>query len=232
MSFSSPTEAGEAITAEREAAIAVRSEPAPSGVQGEINQTDIRLPRVNLVQKMSETAEIFKFGDIIFEKTVKIGDLNSPVKITVLGIKKQYQQDLPYGSEEMPQLFDTSEEVRQAGGSVVRGGDNYFAEIAHIRMVIEAPESLGEEELEYFPYAFNDKYYAQAVITVGRSAYGTFAKPLITHAFNTLKDGLWNGKFELHADQKKSPKGTYVVPVPAYKGKHDAETAEFFKSLL
>lgn len=233
MSFSSATEATSQELATTTPAAIVKTYDSPTAaVQGEINQTDIRLPRVNLVQKMSETAEVFKFGDIIFEKTVKIGDLNTPVGITVLGIKKQYQQDLPYGSEEMPMVFDTSEQVRAAGGSVIPRSENYFAEIAHIRLVIEAPESLSEEELEFFPYQFNDKSYAQAVITVGRSAYGTFAKPLITHAFNTLKDCLWAGKFELHADLKKSPKGSYVVPVPVYKGRHETEVANFFKSLI
>lgn len=235
MSFNSAaeTEDTEALAPTQETSTALaQSSGSDTGIQGEINQTDIRLPRVNLVQKMSTTAESHRFGDVLFEKTIKIGDIEHPVAITVLRLKKQYQQDLPYGSEEMPQVYDRAEDVRAAGGSVIRGAANYFSEIAHIQMALQAPEGLTEEELEFFPYNHDGVDYALAVFTVSRSAYSTFAKPIITHAFNTLKDGLCKGKFELHVDLKKSPKGSYVVPVPVFKGRHDEATANFFKSLI
>jgi hypothetical protein len=235
MSFSATaeaeTETGSPAIVETGESLAKVSAP-DNGLQGEISQTDIRLPRINFVQKMSELAEAFKFGDIVFEKTIKIGDLENPVSMTVLRLRKQFQQDLPYGSEDMPQVFNTSEEVREAGGSVVRGSGNYFSEIAHIQVAIKAPDTIGEEELEFFPYNFKGSDYAMAMITVSRSAYSTLAKPIITHGFNSLRDGLFNGKFELHVDLKKSPKGSYVVPVPVFKGRHDEETVEFLKGLL
>lgn len=203
-----------------------------SAMQGEFTTSDLRLPRINLVQKMSELAESFKFGDVVFEKTMRVGGLENPLPFTVLRLVKQYQQDLPYGSEEMPQVYNTSEEVRAAGGSVVRGAPNYFSEIAHIQMAIAAPEEIDEEMLDFFPYSNNGKSWAKAVMTVSRSAYSTLAKPLITHGFNTLRDGFHNGLFELHVDLKKSAKGNYVVPVPVYKGRHTQEDAAFFTSLL
>ncbi len=205
--------------------------PANNAMQGEFTTSDLRLPRLNLVQKMSELSENFKFGDIVFEKTMRVGGLENPLPFTVLRLVKQYQQDLPYGSEDMPQVFDTSEEVRAAGGSIIRGAPNYFSEIAHIQMAIAAPEELEEEHLEFFPYSNAGKSWAKAVLTVSRSAYSTLAKPLITHGFNTLRDGFHNGLFELHVDLKKSAKGNYVVPVPVYKGRHSQEDAAFFSTL-
>lgn len=233
MSFNSTASNDETQLAERETTGTLATvEDSSSGIQGEISQSDIRLPRINIVQKMSETAATFRFGDVIFEKSIKLGDPTHPVEVTVLRLKKQYQQDLPYGSEERPLVFDRADEVKAAGGSVIRGSDNYFSEIAHVQLAVKAPEDITEDQLELFPYQFNGVDYAMAVITVGRSAYSTFAKPIITHGFNTLKDGLWKGKFELHVDTKKSPKGTYVVPVPVFKSRHDEETSNFFKSLL
>lgn len=221
----------ELANAPKDASLAVRSNP-DSGVQGEISQSDLRLPRINIVQKMSELAGTFKFGDVVFEKTVKLGGVDSPVPFTPLRLRKQYQQDLPFGSEVMPLIFDRVEEVRAAGGSVVRGTENYYAEIAHIQVAVPAPESTTESELEYFPYHFEGKDFALAVITVSRTAYGTLAKPIITHGFNTLRDGLYHGAFELHVDQRKSPRGTYVAPVPVFKGRHPSGLAEFFHSLI
>lgn len=233
MSFSSTAEPEtDTAIAPVESTSLVVAPAEESGLQGEISASDIRLPRINLVQKMSETAATFRPGDVILDKTVKLGDTTHPVSITVLRLKKQYQQDLPFGSEERPLVFDRADEVKANGGSVIRGSDNYFSEIAHIQMAIQAPEDVDEEALELFPYSHNGVNYAVAVITVGRSAYGTFAKPIITHGFNTLKDGLYRGRFELHVDTKKSPKGTYVVPVPVFKNRYDEETANFFRGLL
>lgn len=233
MSFNSAaeTETTEIVPAQTSNALTT-TEDTGCGIQGEIGQSDIRLPRINLVQKMSGTAENFRFGDILFEKSIKLGDPDHPVNVTVLRLKKQYQQDLPYGSEERPLVFDKAEEVRAAGGSVIRGANNYFSEIAHIQLAVQAPEGLGEDEMEFFPYQHNGVDYALAMYTVSRSNYSTFAKPIITHGFNTLKDGLFNGKFELHADIKKAPKGSYVVSVPVFKGRHDEATATFFKGLI
>lgn len=237
MSFSGTAgteeETSEAIAPVNETSTALaHATSADTGIQGEISQSDIRLPRINLVQKMSGTAESFRFGDVLFEKAIKVGDIEHPVAITVLRLKKQYQEDLPYGSEDMPRVFDRAEEVKAAGGSLIRGSDHYFSEIAHIQMAIQAPEGLNEDELEFFPYQFEGVDYAMAVLTVSRSAYSTFAKPIITHGFNTLKDGLAKGKFELHVDLKKSPKGSYVVPVPVFKGRHTEAAANFFRGLL
>lgn len=235
MSFNSAaeTEETESPTTVTESSNAiVTAQESDTGIQGEINQSDIRLPRINLVQKMSGTAENFRFGDVLFEKTIKLGDIDHPVAVTVLRLKKQYQQDLPFGTEEMPLVFNKAEEVKAAGGSVIRGSDNYYSEIAHIQMALAAPEGLGEDELEFFPYQHAGVDYALAVLTVGRSAYSAFAKPLITHGFNILKDGLSKGKFELHVDLRKSPKGSYVVPVPVFKGRHDEAAATFFKNLI
>lgn len=234
MSFTqeaAPAESGLELAPSKSEAI-VAASPATSGVQGEISASDLRLPRVNLVQKMSELAETFKFGDLVFEKSIRLGGIDNPIPVTVLRLRKQYQQDLPYGSEVMPLVFDRVEEVRAAGGSVIRGAADYYAEIAHIQMAVPAPAGASETELEFFPYHFGEQNYALAVMTVSRSAYGTLAKPLITHGFNTLRDGLYHGSFEIHVDLRKSPKGAYVAPVPVFKGRHSPEQAEFFQSLI
>ena len=205
--------------------------PIAEGVEGEIADSDLRPPRINLVQKVGELADNFSPGSIVFEKQVVLSDGKKPLTLVPLRLKKQYQKKVPYGeSDVMPEVYDTVEEVRAAGGSTEYGDENYFQPIAHVQFAVEMPEDAGETA-DLFAYECGGKHYAVAVWTVASSAYTAIAKTLFNAASGLLRNGLYNGKFKVTSELKKANGNSYYVPRMAFSGKNTPEESEFFKTI-
>ena len=204
---------------------------ADNGIEGEVSRNDIKLPRINLVQKVGDLSNLFTPGVFLFNKEVILSNGKTPFEVTVLRLRKQYQQDLPYGSEELPQTYDTADEVLANGGSLKWGDDNYFKEIAHVQVVMEKPSDCPPELEGLFPYSFQDKDYGVAIWTLTGSAFTSAGKTLITAAYTLLKAGLHTGKFAVTAEIKKNAKNSWYAPLFKFAGKHSPEAVEFFGSI-
>lgn len=221
--------------------------PAPrgplvsDGVVGEVSMSDIKLPRINLVQRVGTLADAFQPGQILFEKHAILADTKNSVDLTPLRIRKQYQRKVAWGegaSGEAPEVYDTAAQVREAGGSLQFGDDNYFQEIAHIEFAIKLPTEFLSQELketaeiiDLFPYTHDNRPYAIALWTVASSAYTALAKPIFTHAASLLRNGLYTGHYQVSSELKKNAKNSWYVPKVVFAGKHTPEAAEFFKSI-
>lgn len=187
----------------------------PSDMDGEYSSGDLRLPRINIVQKVGDLADAFDSGAIILNKEVTLTDGDTPLEVIALRMKKQFQESLPWGSEGMPRVFDSSAEVREAGGSVTYGkGAGIFGEIAHIEFLIKAPAGLDEDALVYFTEEVDGALWARAIYTAAATAYSGAAKPLITARMTHLKDtGLQGGKWELTTKLNKGAKNSWYTPL-------------------
>lgn len=242
-SFKKATVEVDAEVVSQETAVAKTPEPTPStalvvqqstannGIEGEISRHDIKLPRINLVQKVGDLSNLFTPGMFLFNKEVVLSNGKTPFQATVLRLKKQYQQDLPYGSEDMPQSYDTAEEVISSGGSLKYGDDNYYKEIAHVQLAIEKPSDCPEELEGLFPHELNDKQYGVAIWTLTGSAFTSAGKTLITAGYTLLKAGLHHGKFSVTSEIKKNAKNSWFAPVLKFAGKHTPEEIAFFESI-
>lgn len=216
-----------------QAAIVVAPSVSGDDVRGEITMQDIKLPRLNIVQKVGDLGNTFPAGGVVFMKEILLTDGKTPVPVTVLRIRKQYQENLPYGSDEFPKTFDTLEEVRAAGGqNAAYDEPGYYGEIAHIQLAIQAPEDAPEEVIALFPHTYKEKAYAVAIWTVKSSGYTAAAKPIFTAKGNQLRDGLFHGQWMLSSELRKNAKNSWFVPKIQYVGKHDAEGSAFFSGLL
>ena len=218
------------------------SVPVAAGVQGEVTMQDIKLPRLNLTQKVGGLADTFHPGSIIFEKQVVLSDGKDPVDLTPIQLRKQYQKKVTWGEGdgEQPEVYDTAEEVIANGGSLEYGDENFFSPIAHIQFAIKLPATAVEagEELEdamsaidLFPYEFADERYALALWTVGSSAYTALAKPILTMSTSLLRNGLYTGHFHVGSEIRKNARNSWYAPRVKFAGKHAPEAAEFFKSI-
>jgi hypothetical protein len=200
-----------------------------AGIEGEVNNKDLQLPRLNLLQKTSELVDAgFAPNTFALNKEIPLG---KTLEAVVVRLKKQFQQDLPYGSDVQPHVCDTLAEVREAGGSTEWGADNHYSELAHMQLLIKAPEGLSEEQLDSFPYEADGASWAPCMLTVAKTAYKAAAKPVITAAFSTLRQGLHHGLWAVSSELKTGPMGSWCVPQFKLAGRTKKEMAELVEAL-
>jgi hypothetical protein len=229
-----------ATTTSRQVAIAM---PQADDFAGEWLRTDQRLPRLNLVQKVSDTQLVRDFGisAIVLAKEVKLGDEETPVVATALAAVKDYIQKVPFDSGEQPAVFKSEEEVINSGGSLnykdLETGQ-FFQPRAHIEFAVPAPEGLDENALALFPYEFKSPDgksvpYALALYTVASSAYTSLAKELATmrSANKVLRQGLRYGSLKISAEVRKRNTKAWYVPVARFNGANSPELIAFFESI-
>jgi hypothetical protein len=197
---------------------------ANDDVQGDIDFSDIKLPRLNLVQRTGDLPDRFEFGAFVLNKECSLG---KELRFIALNIKKQYQEKTKFGTQ--GRVFNTREEVKADGG-VFGFRDGEFSELAHIHLLIQMPEGLEKNPdaasvIDLFIYEIDGKLWAPMVFSVGRSSYTALAKPLLTSRQFQLRDGLWRGGWELISKINKGAKGSWATPNPRFLGKLKEEDA-------
>jgi len=216
-------------TLKQELAAASPQPRSVSGIEGEVEQKDIQLPRLNLLQKTSELVDAgFTPNTFALNKEIPLG---KSLQAVVVKLTKKWQQELTYGSETQPHVCDTIAEVREAGGSTEWGSENRYSELAHMQLLVKAPAGLEEEQLDAFPYEVDGGHWAPCMLTVAKTAYKAAAKPVITAAFATLRGGLHHGLWTINAEMKSAPMGTWSVPQFKLSGRTAPEMAELVEAL-
>jgi len=209
--------------------LAVAPTKVASGIEGEVSQRDIQLPRLNLLQKTSELVDAgFSPNSFALNKEIPLG---KSIEVVVVKLFKKYQQDTVYGSEVTAHVCDTLAEVREAGGSIEWGAENHYSEMANIELLVKAPADISEDHLDAFPYEVDGSHWAPCMMTVAKTAYKASAKPIITAAFSTLRAGLHQGLWTVNAEMKSAPTGTWSVPQFKLTGRTKQEMYELVEAL-
>jgi hypothetical protein len=199
-------------------------------VEGEFLSEDFVIPKLHLVQAVGPLSEKFTPGQFVFNKEQVIGDGSSPVSLTVLRIKKQYQENLAYGGDELPRVFDTLDEVRRAGGWIDWRNNERppFSPILHALVLIRSPF----EENPLFPYEFAGSAYGLALWTLRGVGFTRAGKALITASQFALKDGLHTGSWALTSKREKIGMNFVHIPILRHDAKHTDEFTTFALGLL
>jgi hypothetical protein len=201
-------------------------------VIGEFNATDIRLPYLRIIQKISDDAATYGAGSFLFNGEVKIASEGQAVKMTFIRFNKFYEEKLPMEAQKRPMVFDTADEVLKAGGSFNSKDEHFFTEVAMMQAVIERPDGLSDQDSLLFPYkAPNEKWYAMTLWTARGTAYSQTGPVLYTASNNFLSDGLYQGEWNVSTEKRTNPKGSWHVPSLRYVGKHEGEMRGFMLSL-
>ncbi len=199
-------------------------------LEGEFLPQDFVLPRLNLVQSVGPLSETFQPGAFVYNKEVTLTDGTQPVSLTVLRVRKQYQEYVAYGGEEMPRMFDTLEEVRAAGGWI-DWRDNQrppYSPILNALVLIRSP--FGEHPM--FPHRHGEADYGLALWTLRSTAFTRAGKTIITASQFALRDGLHWGEWALTSRREKLGMNFVHVPVLRHAARHTEEFAGFALSLV
>lgn len=194
---------------------------APLGLSA--NYGDIDIPRLNVIQKMSEIEG--PLGSVVLDKESVLLEAEQKLPVVVVGAIKRWKEDVPFGEEYVPKIANTEEEAR-----VLAGESSYeVLEFAEIVLLIPQP---GDDDT-HFPYPIGDKNWQIGRLTVQKDAYRLTYKRLFTFAtFNRsvpITSRLWNFGTESFSKGKY----TWFVPTLAItKEDVPAEVAEFVNTNL
>jgi hypothetical protein len=236
----------EAALATREAALAKPLIANPEkGLVGEWTTDDVRLPRLNLVNKSGDLSNNFTPGLWVINKEHVISEISKEnkergVPITVIGVRamKQYQENIPYDLRDsvVSRVFNSAAEVRSAGGILSRKkGEGLFSELAHIEFLIQKPEGLSEEASAQFFFTFGDKDYARVIYTASSTAFGAVAVPLasaVASSGHLNETGFTGGYWLLGSELKRDTKNSWWQPTFKSNGLVPAEIREEIAAII
>lgn len=203
--------------------------PLMGSVVGDIDASDITIPRLNLVQGVGNLAELFTPGQIVLNQETVLSNGSTPVEITVLSARKQFIENLGFDEDARPKVFDTLDEVHAAGGTINWIGDTRptYVPVLHANIIVKAPAGVEGA----FPLSYDGEDYALAVWSLRGVAYGKAGKNILTAAKFGLRDGLFNGKWMLTTKREKINRNSVFVPVLRNIGRHDADFVKFVTSI-
>jgi hypothetical protein len=213
------------------------------GLVGEWTSEDIRLPRLNLVNKSGDLSNNFTPGCWVIQKEHQISNVAKDNKekgepILVIGARmmKQYQENIPYDERESTptRVFNTAAEVRAENGFISRKrGLGNFSEIAHIEFFVQESDALSEDAKALFFYTFGDKKYARVIYTASSTSFSavavTMASALRGHLANT---GLIGGFWQLGSVLTKDTKNSWWSPTLRTAGLVEDSVREEIAALI
>lgn len=213
------------------------------GLVGEWTSDDIRLPRLNLVNKSGDLSNSFVPGTFVIQKEHQISEVMKDNKekgdtITVIGARmgKQYQENIPYEDRESvpTRVFDRADQIREAGGYVSRKkGAGNFSEIAHIEFFVQENDSLSEEAEALFFYTFGEKKYARVIYTASSTSFSAVAVPMASALRGHLAEtGLIGGFWHLGSVLTKDAKNSWWSPTLRTAGLVEPEVQKEIQALL
>ena len=194
-------------------------------VTGPIDQSDIYRPRLELSQSVGPLMEAgFAPGQIVLAKEHPIwADGYDPLKITLLASRKQFIEDVAYGSGQEQRVFNSPQEVKAAGLWTEWHDQTpppVFPRLTCVAL-IEKPDYV--ETAEAFGIELLGNLYAIAEIRWDGAAYSRAAKTVLTAASGILGKGLHRGVWNYSCERAKLKVNTVTVPVIKFGGFHPEE---------
>jgi hypothetical protein len=213
-----------------------------AGITGEIDGTDLRFPKFQIVQGVGPLSEKedFKKGDLVLNGEFRLSNGKDPVEIVVCQFGKMFEEVIPYSSEEIPRVVNTKQEVLQLKGSTEGYKDDSgtyhratWRPIAETLIAIKAPKGLSDEARRMnFPFESPDgSEWSFAKWMIKGVAYKFAAVEIITAAGMYYKAGLRTGSFLITTKKEMFGPNAVMVPVVSKGHLNSAEMVSWLSTL-
>ena len=179
------------------------------------------------MQKTGELAELHAPGSWLLNQEELLSDGSTPLKLTVLNLRKYFSENIPYGGDEQPRIAVSLKDVLEMDGTT-EWQDNTpptFVPVGEATVLVE-----GKNEA-LFPFEYDGSRYALARWTMRKTAFTRAARKIITEAHIGLKDGLQWGSWELCSGKAVAGANKYFVPVLTLAGRHNEKFANWADEL-
>lgn len=192
-----------------------------SGLQ--IAATDIDIPMINVVQKLSEIDG--PIGSVVLDKKHVLAEADSPLSVCVINARKAWKENIPFDSDQRPQIANSEAERNDLNDE----SDYDIIEFAEISFLIEQPED--SEDDSAFGIPIGDKNYALGRIYVTKDAYRQTYKRLATFSLTNRDTPIHKVKWQFQSGLITKGKYSWYAPsLTATKDATDEAVVEFASS--
>ena len=202
---------------------------ATDGLIGDFDQGDISFPRFQIAQGVGPLSDTYNKGDIVLDGELVIGgpvdgDMD-PLDVSVVRFAKMFEEDLPFGGEEVPRIVATKAQVLRLGGVLewIDGEKPSWKPVAEALICIKGPAN----DPNVYPYSHKKSNYAFVLWKIKGVAYRRAAVPIITAAGSYYRDGLRTGSFNVATKKEVFSGNTVFCPVVTRGERHDAKFVEW-----
>jgi len=186
--------------------------------QGLALSQDIEIPRLNVIQKMSQIEG--PVGSVVLDKEFVLLEAEQKTPVIIVGAVKRWKEDVPYDDDQIPKMASTEAEAR------VLAQESSYPMVEFAEIVLLIPQ-IGDDDTN-FPYPIGDTNYQLGRLTVQKDAYRLTFKRLFTfQTFNPTVPAftrLWTFGTELMTKGKYS---WYVPTLSVTKEESPKEAQEF-----
>ena len=186
--------------------------------QGMSLSQDIEIPRLNVIQKMSQIEG--PVGSVVLDKEFVLLEAEQKTPVIIVGAVKRWKEDVPYDDDQIPKMASNELDAR----ALAQESSYPIVEFAEIILLIP---QIGDDDTN-FPYPIGDNNYQLGRLTVQKDAYRLTFKRLFTfQTFNPTVPAftrLWTFGTELMSKGKYS---WYVPTLSVTKEESPKEAQEF-----
>lgn len=180
-----------------------------AAIDGQLEASDLDIPRVNIAQKMSSEVPGTP-GQISIGKEHVLYNPDVKVPMYILQAKKAWKTKTSFDSGERPEFASTLEEanrLKEEGHEVI-----HFAEF--VLLIGHTADCLLTEDDVYnaFPYEIDGQNFALAKLTAQSFGYDTTFKRVATFAATNPALDLSNVRWNFRAVEKTSAKYKWHIP--------------------
>ena len=199
-------------------------------MEGEFDRSDIQLPRLSLVHGIGPLSETFQPGHLVYAKELDLGV--GPVNITLVRLRKYFQEEIEWGSEDIPRICNSIEEIRKLGAYLTSEkkemgeGHTFFKPVLDAQILIK-----GEASNTMFPFEFEGSPYALALMTMHGVAYTRTGKQFITASQFGLRNGLTVASWNITTKREKFGQNFVWFPVARQATRNSPEFIAWVKEL-